>query len=124
MENEAKIERLNQRLETVCDEYVELFCQKQGLSFEGWFDNALGSEAKFNSGHYFFRFSEIVLDVNYDIPKGVILKWYSYFSMMTYKDVPRHILSYRMFVKNQINFEFYPKKISHELHKNKRPKRY
>ena len=108
MENEAKIERLNQRLETVCDEYIELFCQKQGLSFEGWVGDAVGGEAQFDTA-YFFKFTDIVLDLSCGKPKGLILKWYNYFIVEALFNPPGAGISYCKFVANERRVVFYPK---------------
>jgi hypothetical protein len=70
----AKLQKLKEQYEFVCNEYVQKFCNKQGIEFDGWVGNEIGGIASFIS-QYFFNFSDIVWDVNSKQPKGLILKW-------------------------------------------------
>lgn len=69
-----KIKELRERYEYVCNEYVELFCQKQDMSFEHWVGNEVGGILVCSD--FFFSFSDIVLDINTKQKKGEIIKWY------------------------------------------------
>lgn len=60
--------------EQVCNELVVLFANKQGLRFEGWVANEVGSIADFNN-EYYFTISEMVLDIRTNQPKGLITSW-------------------------------------------------
>jgi len=65
---------LKKRYESICQDYIDVFCEKQGLEFDGWIADEIGGMASFVSD-YFFTISDIVFDINNDIPVGVILNW-------------------------------------------------
>ncbi len=69
-----EIESLQEHYEKVCNDYVFLFCLKQGMVFDGWVSDLVGSIAFCDD--YFFAFSDIVWDVNSSQPKGTITDWY------------------------------------------------
>ncbi len=67
-------DKLKKRYEDVCNEYVDAFVKKQGVVFDGWVGDDIGSIAGFCE-QYFFSLSDIVWDINANCPKGLILKW-------------------------------------------------
>lgn len=68
------LKELNAMYETACEGYVEEFCKKQELEFDGWVAEEVGSIASFCC-QYFFNMSDIILDLNTKQPKGLILNW-------------------------------------------------
>lgn len=62
--------------ECICNEIVEMFCRKHGLTFDGWVSDEVGGIASF-SCQYFFNLSDIILDMSTNQPKGMILNWQS-----------------------------------------------
>jgi hypothetical protein len=70
----VKIKDLRETYEKVCNDYVQIFCDKQKIDFEGWVcDNAGGTAC---CGDFFFYFPDIVWDVNSKQPEGTIVDWY------------------------------------------------
>ena len=86
--------------EQACNELAVLFANKQGLSWNGWVADEVGSIGDF-SGMYYFSISEIVLDIITNQSKGLITEWqddnvanenniinyYSYTKGLRHKDV-------------------------------------
>lgn len=71
---EKKMKDLKEAYEKVCNDYLDLFCKKQGIIFEGWVSDQIGGIVFCDE--YFFSFPDIVWDVNSDQPKGLIMDWY------------------------------------------------
>ena len=71
-----KLKELNKQYEFVCNEWVQKFCNKQLIDFDGWVSNEVGGIASF-SCQYFFSLSDIILDINTKQPKGLIFQWQS-----------------------------------------------
>lgn len=71
-----KLQELNKQYNFVCNEWVQKFCNKQQLDFDGWVGDEIGGIASF-SCQYFFNLSDIILDLNTKQPKGLILDWQS-----------------------------------------------
>lgn len=94
---------LSKLYKDVCNEYVRLFCKKQGLDFDGWVGNEVGGIAAFSS-QYFFGINDIVLDIDTDQKKYLILEWQS--------DVVEH----NMFSANiqNINYKSYTMGLRYE----------
>ena len=69
-----KISKLKNKYENICNKYISLFCIKQEMDFEGWIGDDIGGIAYCND--FFFNFSDIVLDINTNQPKGKIIDWY------------------------------------------------
>lgn len=67
---------LQEKYESVCNDYLKKFCKKQGFEFEkdAWVNNDIGGIVMVND--MFINFSDIVWDVNSKQPKGVITSWY------------------------------------------------
>ena len=70
----TKTEKLIQKYEEYCNKIVAEFCKKQELEFEGWAADNIGEIAYCND--FFFKFSDIVLDLNSNQAKGEIINWY------------------------------------------------
>lgn len=83
-ELDKRIEELNYRdeklveiFEYAANEYATRFAEKQEIEFDYWIgvDNQVGSLASFSES-YFFSMENIRLDIDNNIPKGMIIKWY------------------------------------------------
>ncbi len=70
-----KLKNLKYLHSFVCDQYIQKFCKKQKIQFEGWVGDTLGGVAIFN-GDLYFNFDDILLDINTKQPKGNIISWY------------------------------------------------
>ena len=66
--------RLKTKYEQVCKEYVELFCKKQDMEYNGWVGGIVGGVAYCND--FFFNMRDIIWDINTEQPKGLIIEWY------------------------------------------------
>ena len=69
-----KIRQLKKQYEKSCVAYIEKFCDKQGMKWEGWVGDTVGGVAYCND--FFFNFLDIVLDINSGQKKGLIVDWY------------------------------------------------
>lgn len=67
--------RREQNYKIACESYIDEFCHKQGLSFEGWINDIVGEIAYISD--MIFNFQDIVWDINSIQPKGLIIKWYN-----------------------------------------------
>jgi hypothetical protein len=76
MSKTIKLQELNRKYEFVCNEWVQKFCNKQQIEFDGWVGNEVSGTASFVC-QYFFNLSDIVLDLKTKQPKGQILQWYN-----------------------------------------------
>ena len=65
---------LKKQYESVCNEYVKLFCKKQRMVFEGWVGDNVGGVAYCND--FYFDLQDIVLDINSNQKYGIIIDWY------------------------------------------------
>lgn len=72
----SKIEKndLKIQYEQVCNEYIQLFCAKQEMNFEGWASEIVGGVAFCDD--YFFSLIDIIWDVTSNQAKGDIVDWY------------------------------------------------
>ena len=59
---------------SVCNEIVQLFCDKQDMEFDGWVGGTVGGFA--DCGGLSFSFSDIVFDIKTGQPKGKIVEWF------------------------------------------------
>ena len=66
--------KLKERYEKACNDYIAEFTKKQGLEFDGWVGDEVGGIASFID-QYFFNISDIVWDINSNQSKGLILQW-------------------------------------------------
>lgn len=65
---------LQQQYEQVVADYIEVFCNKQGLNFEYWVGDDIGGIADFGC-IYFFNFDDIRLDIDTNQPENQIINW-------------------------------------------------
>lgn len=72
----AQRQKLKKQYESACNQYAQMFCKKQGLSFDGWVGGTVGETAY--CGDYFFNLSDMAYDINAKIKKGVALEWHDY----------------------------------------------
>jgi hypothetical protein len=64
---------LKEKYTAVCNEYLGVFQKKQSIVFDGWIGDEIGGICCF--GDYFINFSDVVLDIDSEQPKELILKW-------------------------------------------------
>ena len=74
MAKTLKLNKLKEQYEFVVSEYVQIFCNKQGVSFEFWVADQIGGIACFGDILY-FNFMDIVWDINSKQPKYQIIDW-------------------------------------------------
>lgn len=80
-------ERLRLRYIIVKEDYIELFCNKQGFYY-----NYDGDGEIIEIADYFFNFEDIRYDIDNDVRKGLILKWYDEgVEHNMNRDEPQHI---------------------------------
>lgn len=65
---------LESRYENICNEYIKLFCSKQGIDFDFWMGGKVGGCASFCE-QYSFNLQDIIWDINNKCKKGLILQW-------------------------------------------------
>ena len=85
-----EIDSLKKQFEAVANKYASLFCAKQGMDFGGWVSDNVGDIAYCSD--FFFNFTDIVLDVNTEQPKGAIIDWY--YENLEIPDKTIHYYSY------------------------------
>lgn len=66
--------QLKEEYESVCNEYLDRFCEKQGLENEGWVGGIIAGTA--DCSGYYFNFQDIVWDINSNQPEKLIIEWY------------------------------------------------
>ncbi len=66
--------KLKLRYESSCNAYIDVFCQKQEMDFNGWIGDEVGGIAECND--FYFDFHAIVKDIDTAQPKGLIIDWY------------------------------------------------
>lgn len=103
MAKTVKLQELNRQYNLVYNEWVQKFCNKQQIDFDGWVSDEVGGIASF-ACQYFFTLSDIILDLNTKQPKGNILNW-------QIEDV-----DFNMFNEKQqhINYKSYTMGLRHE----------
>lgn len=94
MKNKTRNEmtRLQNKYESVCNEYVQKFCKKQGMEFNYWVSDIVGDVL--SCSDFYFNFQDIVWDVNSKQPKGSITDWY-YQNL----DAPEKSINYYSYTK-------------------------
>lgn len=68
---------MKQKLEKILKEYIDLFCEKQGLNFDFCVQDDYLGVICFNYD-LFINISDIIHDIDNNISKGLILEWYNY----------------------------------------------
>jgi len=69
-----KLEKLKEQYDLVSQEYIKHFCKKQEYEFSYWVSDHIGGIACFIE-QYFFSLDDIVTDINFNLPKGLIFEW-------------------------------------------------
>lgn len=87
---------LKNRYNSIIEEYVALFCEKQGMNFEFWVADQVGTIGLF--GDYYFNFEDIKLDIDENISKGVIFSWYNV-EVDDYNKNGKHHVNYWSYIK-------------------------
>ena len=65
---------LKDRYKSICEEYANMFLQKQDFSEYYWIGDQIGGVVDFNEA-YSFNFGDIVYDIDTNQPKGLIMEW-------------------------------------------------
>lgn len=65
---------LKERYESVIDEYIKKFEKKHDLELDHWVSNDKSGIACFGD-IYFFNVSDILYDINNNLPKKLICQW-------------------------------------------------
>ena len=70
------MQTLKKKFENVVDQYLTLFCEKQGLHKynDTWCAGDVGGVIEINDAY--LSFDDIRLDIDTNQPKGAIFKWY------------------------------------------------
>lgn len=69
----SELKKILAAYQSSCNQLIDCFCEKQEIDFDGWI-GGIGELAGF-CGQYFFSFSDIVLDLRTNQPKGLIFSW-------------------------------------------------
>jgi len=67
---------IKQRYENCVMQYVEKFCNKHDLDFDGWIGDYFGEVADMSD--LFIDFYDIRYDIDYNIDKHLYKEWYYY----------------------------------------------
>jgi hypothetical protein len=68
------IQEIKERLDNCIDLYTSIFCAKHEVFADGWIGDIKGGLNCFSDA--FISFEDIRLDLEKDVPKGVIFEWY------------------------------------------------
>lgn len=68
------MKKLKERYEAIVDEYIRLFEKKHKLELEFWVSDDKTDVACFGCTYY-FHVSDIMYDINNNLPKRLILNW-------------------------------------------------
>jgi len=68
------LKKLKRKYEDACNEYLEIFCEKQALENYGWIGDDIGGSALCSD--FMFTMDEIKLDIDTKQQVGTIIKWY------------------------------------------------
>lgn len=74
MNKEITISEIKERLNNCIDLYTDLFCEKQECDAGGWIGQIKGGINCFSDA--FLSFEDIRIDLEYNVPKGEVFKWY------------------------------------------------
>lgn len=96
------MEHLTNNLRNVLIEYIRVFCEKQGFDFEDSIDYIGGSFDILNGciffGDYNFSIGDIVYDIDNNIEKGFIIKWFED-SFYSFLDKETRYINYKSYYK-------------------------
>ena len=73
-------------LDTVIQEYVNVFCKKHDIQFDYWVADLSGTICQM--GDFFINFEDIRLDLETDQPKNQIFEWYEVTLDLALKNKP------------------------------------
>jgi len=68
------VKNIKKQYQKVCEAYVEAFCNKQDLLFDGWIGNDVGTIALISD--FYFDFDDIRTDIDTNQPAELITEWY------------------------------------------------
>ena len=71
-----QIEKLALNFEKLVQDYVDLFCDKHEVTFEGWVGDDTGTIGEFND--YYFDFETVRRDIDDGRPLDEVFEWYDY----------------------------------------------
>lgn len=90
------IKELKNTYESVCNEYVHHFCDKQEITFDGWVGDEIGGIAVCSD--FYFNLHDIILDINLNQPKGQIINWY-YDNLNEHMNENEKYINYNSYIK-------------------------
>lgn len=70
------LKELKEAYHKAVEGYIEAFMKKQGLQCNEWVGGNIGGVIE--CGDMFFNFDDIVIDIDNNVPKEVIIEWYWY----------------------------------------------
>lgn len=82
--------KLRKQYDEACLAYIEAFCKKQDMEFEGWYRDDV------YCGAFVFNLQDIIWDIDSSQPKGRIISWYDDFYVNNHEDA----INYRTYTKN------------------------
>lgn len=94
---------LQEQFNKIADKYIKAFCTKQECEMDFWVADEIGGIAF--CADFYFNYDAIRLDVDYDVPKGEIIKWYDFCIEQHYtenkEDFTLPTISYKNWLINQ-----------------------
>ena len=76
MSRDKKISKARAKLTLAIMNYVTMFEIKHKLLFYNWMSDNMSAIFYRNDNSYVFKFSDILYDLNYDLPSQQIILWY------------------------------------------------
>lgn len=67
---------MKKQYEKAVQRYIDAFCDKQILQFDGWVSDDVGEVCSMSD--FFFNFSDIRRDIDSKAPIGKIIEWYDF----------------------------------------------
>ena len=89
---------LKERYEAICEEYRELFEEKQGFSYSDWVADEIGGVLSCND-EYFYNINDIRYDIDNDVEVGLILQAQNDFLEAYEKNKDVKHINYKNYVK-------------------------
>ena len=89
---------LKERYEAICEEYRELFLEKQGFSYSYWIADEIGGVLSCNE-EYYFNINDIRYDIDNDIEVGLIMQSQDDFLEAYNKDKETKHINYKNYAK-------------------------
>ena len=91
--------KLQQKYNSIIQEYIDVFINKQALHFDGWIDE-IGGNADFNP--YVFYFGDIKTDIDNRVKKGKIIDYQEY-CLEQYDKKGQPMMNYIHWLKSNLN---------------------